>query len=129
MQTHEQELIVTKDHLDHLNHVNNIEYVRWVQDIASAHWDSKTSKTVRDTFYWVLLSHHIQYKAEAVLGDVLLLKTYVIKSGGVRSTRTVEIFNKSTNKLLTTSETKWCFMSYETNKPTRIPDDFVQLFS
>ncbi|WP_040280015.1 acyl-CoA thioesterase [Psychroserpens damuponensis] len=128
MQTYEQELTVTKDHLDHLNHVNNIEYVRWVQDIAAAHWEFKTSETTHKSYYWVLLSHHIQYKAEAFLDDQLVLKTYAVKSGALRSIRTVDIYNKKTNKLLATSETKWCFMSYNTNKPTRIPDDVMQLF-
>ncbi|MFD2917965.1 acyl-CoA thioesterase [Psychroserpens luteus] len=129
MQTYKQELTVTKDHLDHLNHVNNIEYVRWVQDIAEAHWNSKTTEDIRNTYYWVLLSHHIQYKAEALLGDALLLKTYAVKSGAVRSTRTVNIYNKSTNKLLSTSETIWCFMSHKTNRPVRIPDELTHLFS
>jgi acyl-CoA thioester hydrolase len=129
MQIHEQELTVTKGHLDALNHVNNIEYVRWVQDIAAAHWNFKTTEKIRNTYYWVLLSHHIQYKAEALLGDMLLLKTYVVKSGGVRSTRTVDIYNKNTDKLLTTSETIWCFMSHETNRPARIPEDLATLFS
>lgn len=128
MQTYEQKLTVTKDHLDQLNHVNNIEYVRWVQDIAAAHWDSKASENIRKTYYWVLLSHHIQYKAEALLGDHLLLKTHAVKSGGLRSIRTVDIYNKDTNKLLATSETIWCFMSHDTNKPARIPDEVTQLF-
>ena len=50
MQTHEQELTVTKDHIDLLNHVNNIEYVRWVQDIAEAHWNLKTSQEIRQDY-------------------------------------------------------------------------------
>jgi acyl-CoA thioester hydrolase len=129
MQIHEQELTVTIDHLDALNHVNNIEYVRWVEDIAAAHWDSKTTKNIRNTYYWVLLSQHIQYKAEALLGDVLVLKTSVVKSGGVRSTRTVEIYNKHTGTLLTNSETIWCFMSHKTNRPARISEDVLNLFS
>ena len=75
-----------------------------------------------------MLSHHIQYKAEAVLGDHLLLKTYVTKSEGLRSTRMVEIYNQNTNKLLTTSETIWCFMSHKTNKPARITKEVADLF-
>ena len=129
MQIYEQELPVTRDHLDLRNHVNNIEYVRWVQDIAEAHWNLKSTKLTRQSYYWVMISHHIKYKGEAFLGDELLLKTYVLKSGGVRSIRTVDIYNKSTNTLLTTSETVWCFMSHETNRPTKIPDDVVSLFS
>jgi len=129
MQTLEQEITVTKDHLDALNHVNNIEYVRWVQDIAAAHWDLRTTETIRNTYFWVMMSHHIQYKGEALLGDQLLLKTFILNSKGAKSTRAVEIYNKKTGKLLTTSETIWCFISHDTNRPARIPEDIINLFS
>ena len=45
-----------------------------------------------------MISHHIQYKGEAVLDDVLQLKTYVTTSEGVKSTRIVDIYNKTTQK-------------------------------
>jgi len=129
MQIYEQELIVIESHLDSRNHVNNVRYVEWVQDIAEAHWLLKSSENIRQDYYWVMISHYIQYKAEAVLGDTLLLKTYVTASQGIKSTRIVEIYNASTNKLLTTSETNWCFMSHETRRPTRIPKAVNTLFS
>ncbi|WP_047546846.1 acyl-CoA thioesterase [Psychroserpens sp. Hel_I_66] len=129
MQTHENFIVVAQDVIDERGHVNNVRYVEWVQDIAQSHWEMKTNPKTRDEFYWILVSHHIQYKAEALLGDVLRLKTYVKKSEGVRSTRIVEVYNKNTDKLLTTSETIWCFMSHENNKPARIPEDIIQLFS
>jgi acyl-CoA thioester hydrolase len=129
MKIHEQELTVLKTHLDAIDHVNNVRYVEWVQNLAEAHWNLYTTEAVRQQYYWVMISHHIKYKAEAVLGDTLLLKTYVTQSRGVKSTRIVEIYNKATNKLLTTSETIWCFMSHETNRPTRIPEEINSLFS
>ncbi|WP_298903892.1 thioesterase family protein [uncultured Psychroserpens sp.] len=129
MQTHEQQLIVTKDHLDERQHVNNVRYVEWVQDLAEAHWLLKSTDAMRAEFYWVMISHHIQYKAEALLDDLLLLKTYVTKSQGVKSTRIVEIYNAATGQLLTSSETIWCFMSFQTHKPTRIPENINSLFS
>ena len=124
----EKEITVTTEDLDILNHVNNVKYVQWVQDIAEENWINNTSTTLRDTYYWIMLSHHIQYKAEAVLGDVLLLKTFVTKAEGLRSTRIVEIYNQKTNKLLTTSETIWCLMSHDTNKPSRITQEIIDLF-
>ncbi|OUS00751.1 thioesterase [Flavobacteriales bacterium 33_180_T64] len=129
MQIHEHELIVSKEDLDVRNHVNNVRYVEWVQDMAEAQWVLKSSEDIRQHYYWVMISHHIQYKAEAILNDTLLLKTFVIKSQGVKSTRIVEIYNKSTHKLLTTSETIWCFMSHNTNRPARIPEHINTLFS
>lgn len=128
MQIHEIELIVKEKDLDELNHVNNVRYVQWVQDAAEAHWKLRSTEAIRNEFYWVMISHHIQYKAEAFLGDSLLIKTYVTESKGVRSTRMVDIYSAKTNQLLTTSTTTWCFMSKATNRPTRIPEDINQLF-
>ena len=128
MKIFEKKITVSSEDLDALNHVNNVKYVQWVQDIAEENWINNTSTKLRDSYYWVMLSHHIQYKAEAVLGDELLLKTFVTKAEGFRSTRIVEIYNIKTNKLLTTSETIWCLISNDTNKPTRITQEIIDLF-
>ena len=128
MQTFEQTITVSKNDLDQLNHVNNVRYVQWVQDIAEAHWLKNTPKTILDNYFWVMLSHNIQYKGEALLGDKLTVKTFVSKSEGLTSIRHVEITNNTNSKLIVTSETKWCFMSTNTKKPTRIPIEVAKLF-
>ncbi|WP_435413529.1 acyl-CoA thioesterase, partial [Psychroserpens mesophilus] len=63
----EKHITVSSEDLDARNHVNNVRYVQWVQDIAEENWIANTSTTIRDNYYWVMLSHYIQYKAEAVL--------------------------------------------------------------
>ncbi|MDO6596946.1 thioesterase family protein [Oceanihabitans sp. 2_MG-2023] len=129
MQTFETTIIVTKQDLDNLNHVNNIRYVQWVNDIAKQNWEQIAPTPIKKEYFWILLSHHIEYKQPAFLNDVLLIKTYVTKSEGVKSTRIVEIFNKDTFKLLAKSETNWCFISKKTQKPTRITTAISCLFS
>lgn len=129
MEVFEKEIVVTASDLDSRNHVNNVRYVQWVQDVAEAHWMNKTSETMRSEYYWIMLSHFIQYKAEALLNDKLVLKTFVTKSEGLRSTRMVEIYNQTSGKLLTSSETIWCFMSHNTQKPTRITEEIAGLFN
>ena len=128
MQIFEKTITVKKDDLDQLNHVNNVRYVQWVQDMAEAHWLQNATKTILDHYFWVLVSHHIDYKNQAVLGDLLKLKTYVSKSEGLFSIRIVEIYNASSDKLIVTSETKWCLMNIETKRPTRIPPEIITLF-
>lgn len=128
MQIFEKTITISKTDLDQLNHVNNVRYVQWVQDIAEQHWLQNATKAIINNFFWVLLSHHIEYKGEAVHGDILILKTFVSKSEGITSIRHVEIFNIATNKLICTSETKWCFMNMSTKKPTRIPEEVATLF-
>lgn len=128
MQVFEKNITVTKDDLDQINHVNNVRYVQWVQDIAEEHWLQNVNESTLKAFFWVLITHHIEYKGQAFLGDVLNVKTFVSKSEGITSIRHVEFYNSKTNKLICVSETKWCFMNFETKKPARIPADIATLF-
>lgn len=128
MRIFEKKVVVTKNDLDQLNHVNNVRYVQWVQDIAEAHWLQNASKEILDNYFWVMLNHNINYKNQAVLGEELHIKTFVLKSEGLISERQVEFYNYSTDKLIVTSLTRWCFMSRKTKKPVRIPKEITELF-
>ena len=128
MQIFEQSITVTQDDLDDLNHVNNVRYVQWVQDIAKAHWMQNTSEDILDSYFWVVVSHHIEYKGSAILGDVVQLNTYVTKSEGVTSIRKVEMYHKTSGRLLVKAETVWCLMDMKSKRPTRIPEEIAILF-
>jgi len=121
--------VVTYHDIDQLKHVNNVRYVQWVQDLAESHWNFKISKSIEEKYFWVMLKHIITYKGQAFLGETMCLKTYVKSCEGAISSRMVEIYNKSTNTLIVTSETQWCLMSRSNNKPVRIPEEIVKLFS
>ncbi|MGC1631215.1 MAG: thioesterase family protein [Gelidibacter sp.] len=129
MQTFEIQIIVTQEDLDSLNHVNNVRYVQWVQDVAEQHWHAKATEQILSEYFWVLLKHHIEYKNPAVLGDVIILKTYIKESGGATCVRMVDIYNKNTNKLLASSETTWCLVSQKNMRPSRITEEIKTLFS
>jgi len=128
MQTFEKHIVVSQDDLDNLNHVNNVRFVQWVQDIAEEHWKSKATEAIQNSYFWVLMKHTIEYKNEAILGDVLKLVTYVKKTTGVTSLRVVEIYDENTDKLIVSSETLWCFMNVQ-KRPARIPQEVFDLFS
>jgi len=128
LQTFEKTITVSEADLDQLNHVNNVRYVQWVQDMAEAHWLQNANKAILENYFWVLVSHHIDYKRQAILGDVLRLKTYVSKYEGFFSLRQVEIYNSLNDKLLVKSETKWCLMSMASKTPIRIPSELITLF-
>ena len=129
MQTFEQFITVSREDLDELHHVNNVRYVQWVQDIAKAHWLQNATTDILNTYFWVVVSHHIEYKGSALLNDIIQLKTYVTKSEGVTSTRVVDMYNKETGKLLVKAETVWCLMNYESKRPVRIPKLIAELFN
>ena len=128
MNTYTSTFKVAVTHLDEHLHVNNVTYVQWVQDIAKKHWETRASKSIMERYFWVLTSHLIEYKKEAFLNDLIEVKTYVSKYEGAVSVRIVEIFNKKTNALLASSETKWCLIDMKTKRPTRITPEISELF-
>lgn len=129
MQVFKKCITVTKDDLDELEHVNNVRYLQWVQDVAKVHWENNVTKEILDQYFWVVVSHFIEYKSSALLNDNILLKTYVTKSEGVTSTRIVEMYLQDNNKLLAKAETKWCLMNKTTKRPTRINSEIANLFN
>ncbi len=129
MQVYEKLIRVTQDDLDELNHVNNVRYVQWVNDVAKEHWEQKAATEMLENYIWVVIKHCIEYKNAAFLNDVIKLKTYVIMSKGVTSTRVVEFYNNTTQKLLAKSEINFCLINVLNNRPARIPQDISNLFS
>jgi acyl-CoA thioester hydrolase len=127
MQVYEHLITVTKDDLDELKHVNNVRYVQWIQDIAKAHWEQNVTKNIGESFFWMIISHFIEYKSPAFLNDEIKIKTYVTKSEGVTSIRIVEMYRN--DKLLVEAKTTWCLLSTSTNRPARITQEIADLFN
>ena len=128
MKAFEQTITVQQHDIDGLNHVNNVVYLQWVQDVATAHWQSLASAEIQKKYSWVVLKHEIEYFSPALMNDVLIVKTWVEKSEGVRSERHVEFYNQKTNKLLVRAKTNWCLLDANTMRPRRIEEDILQLF-
>ena len=124
----EMEIEVQKEHLDEMNHVNNVQYLQWVQDVAKAHWENRALTAWLKEYAWVALSHHIEYKKPAFLGEILLLKTHVHEFNGVKSHRLVRIFRKETNELLVQASTQWCMIRKDNLRPVRVPEEISKPF-
>lgn len=122
----EQQLTVQPEHIDTQNHVNNVVYLQWAQDIAEAHWLKKSNDEFNALYFCVVLSHFVQYKGAAFLGDLLSIRTHVHKNEGVRSVRIVEVFRD--DKLLAKVKTEWALISREKNRPVRVPEEVNLMF-
>ena len=129
MRMFEEQIIVSKHDLDELNHVNNITYIKWILGVAKKHWKKLVSNEIRNNYYWILLEHNIKYLHPAVINDKIRINTYIQNTQEVKSNRIVEIYNKETNKLLVTSETKWCLIDAKKNRPCRIPNEIRKAFT
>ncbi|MCW3159974.1 acyl-CoA thioesterase [Chryseobacterium oryctis] len=119
----EKQLQVTKEHIDANNHVNNVQYVHWVEEIAAEHWDFVKHKTDFPNDIWMLLDHHIQYKKQIYLGDIIQIKTYPKPPEGIRQPRKVEFYCKG--QLMVDSSTLWVFVDKETGRVKRLEQDWL----
>ncbi|NVK83774.1 MAG: acyl-CoA thioesterase [Cytophagia bacterium] len=124
----EMEIVVQQEHLDEMNHVNNVQYLQWVQDVAKAHWENAAMTHWLAEYAWVALSHHIEYKKPAFLGEELVLKTHVHEFTGVKSVRLVRVFRKETDELLVQSKTEWCMIRKDNLRPVRVPEEIAKPF-
>jgi len=120
MASFEQIVRVTEADLDDQQHVNNVIYVRWVQDVAVEHWRSRTSAAVQAEVGWVLLRHEIDYRAPALLGDEIRLRTEVPPQEGLKVARFVEIRRVADGRLLASSKTLWVPVDPRTMRPKRV---------
>ena len=121
-----EKIIVSSEHIDQLNHVNNVVYLKWVQHIAEKHWRHLSLKPIQEQFIWVVLSHFIEYKRPALLGDELKLETYVESFEGVKSIRRVNVFKGE--QLLVTAKTEWCMLDAKTMRPKRVTEEIIKPF-
>ena len=106
--------------IDALGHVNNTVYVRWVQDVATAHWQAVASAEEQRAILWVVLRHEVDYQTPALLGDAVLVQTWVGKATGLTFERLTRIVRAADGQPLARARTLWCPIHAQTGRPTRI---------
>ena len=126
MQLFGQKVTVQRNHLDFNNHVNNLVYMQWALDISRAHWLSAIDEAIDARYFWMVRSHHVEYKKQAFLDDELHIKTYVDGYRGPFSDRIVRIYRE--DELLVEVKSNWCLIDRETQKLKRVPEEIQSLF-
>ncbi|SHF11167.1 acyl-CoA thioesterase [Chryseobacterium takakiae] len=122
---YEKQIVVTDEHIDRNNHVNNVQYVKWVEEIAGEHWDFVKHKTNNPEDIWMLLDHHIQYKKQVYLGELLTIKTFPKTPEGIRQPRKVEFY--CNDQLVVDSLTLWVFIDKETQRIIRLENSWLDI--
>jgi len=123
--TFEHKIIVTSDDIDDLNHVNNVVYVKWMERVASEHWSFLTKDNPLPAYIWVVVRHEIEYIRQAVLGDELVVKTWVGETRGFKSERYIEFYKN--DKLLVKAKTIWGMLDAKNYKPIRIRENVLKV--
>lgn len=125
--SHSYTLKVEQHHIDELNHVNNMVYLQWVNDASEKHWAILSNNEINAKYFWVCLRHEIDYIGQAFLGDEITIQTWVGESKGVKSIRYVNIYKGEV--LISKAASTWCLFDSETQKPTRIREDVLDLLA
>ena len=121
----EHKIKVSSADIDDLNHVNNAVYVQWMDKVASKHWSFLTKENPLSEYIWVVIRHEIEYVKEAILGDEILVKTWVGETRGFKSERFMEFYKN--DKLLVKAKTIWGMLDAITYKPSRIRENVLKL--
>jgi len=114
--------------LDELAHVNNVVYLSWVQEVATAHWRALAPAEALEQLAWVARRHEIDYLAPAVLGDAIVLRTWVGVADGLQFERHTEV-RHADGRLLARARSLWIPIDPRTGRPRRPSADVRALFS
>ncbi|MDA9087472.1 thioesterase, partial [Polaribacter sp.] len=74
---------------------------------------------------WVVLKHEVEYLKQAVLGDVITVKTWVGETKGFKSERLMEFYKQ--NQLLVKAKTIWGMLDAKSYKPSRIRENVLKV--
>lgn len=125
----EMEVGVASGDIDRLGHVNNTVYLRWVQEVAVAHWSMLATPQQQREIVWLVLRHEIDYRQPALLGNQIILRTWVGRAEGLRFERLTQVLRSPDRVLLAQARTLWCPVDPRTGRPRRLPPDLRRAVS
>jgi acyl-CoA thioester hydrolase len=122
MNSHLHTVTVAEGDIDALHHVNNVVYLQYCQDAATAHWQRVASAALQETMVWVVRRHEIEYLKQAVLGDVLHIKTWTGDYTAATWDRHYEIYRAADQQLLVKAKSVWVPIDRATMRVKRVDD-------
>ena len=124
----QMEFTAASEHIDELGHVNNAVWVQWIQRMAVAHWESVSDPAHRDSYFWVVVRHEIDYLRAAHQGDRVTARTWVGEAPkGARFDRFVE-FTGPDGRTCVRARTFWAIIDRSSGRPLRVPAEVVAPF-
>lgn len=123
---------VIPEEIDEYAHVNNAVYLQWLDRVAWTH-SAKLGMTLENCLALrrgMAVRHtRIDYLEAAVVGDELLLATWLVACDGrLRCTRRFEIVRMSDKKRVAEAEIDYFCLNLDSGKPCRFPAEFVRCY-
>jgi acyl-CoA thioester hydrolase len=118
--------------IDELGHVGNEVYLRWMMRAAREHSDALgyTFARYRELgAVFVVRRHELDYLAEGKEGDELEIRTWCGEVEKVTAARHYRVVRARDGRELARGITRWVFVSLESGRPQRIPEDVARTFA
>lgn len=112
-------------------HVPNTLFVQWLESMAVAHSESlgySDQWHIERDLIWFVRRHEIDYLAEVMLGDDLLMATWVEGFNKTSSPRRYLIYRPSDDRVVCRAMTIWVLVSRSASKPQRIDPKMAQRY-
>ena len=123
--------VVTND-IDAYNHVNNAVYLSWFDRAAwshSAQLGISLDECVRIRRGMAALRAEIDYVRAAVLGDQVLVGTWIVNTDGkLRVERRFQIRRAPDGETLARARTDYVCINLDSGKAARMPEPFVERY-
>ena len=119
-------LVVGPDDIDAFGHANNMRILGWTLDAAIAHATAQGWPTERFMeelgASFLVRSHKIRYLRPALLGEAVVIETWVADFRRVASLRKYRIVREADGKLLARAETDWAFVNLSDGSPRPVDE-------
>lgn len=125
------QLRIQPEHIDSLGHANNVLYVQWMQDVATAHIDHLglgLNEFQALGHAMVAVEHRVQYRKAALLGEELILRTWLDGLSALYSSRQYAFWRASDQTLVFVGHTQWACVEIKTGRPKRMSPTFLNAY-
>lgn len=125
-------LTVGESHISRIiPHVPNTLFVQWLESMAIAHSESlgySDQWHIDHDLIWFVRRHEIDYLAEVVLDDELVMATWVEAFHKTSSPRRYVIYRPGDEKVVCRAMTIWVLVSRSKSKPQRIDPEMAKRY-
>ena len=116
---------VTEDEIDAQQHVHNLRYLQWTLWAARDHsaacgWDAQAA--LQKKLGWVVRGHEITYRAAALAGDQIVVRTWISDLSNYATRRKYLICRPADRTVLARVETRWVLVDLGRHRALQIPD-------
>lgn len=130
-QLFEQVIQVKDEHLDRLGHVNNVMYIQWMQDVALAHTTQLglgLDDYIAMNHAMVASEHHVKYRKACMLGDEIILRTWLGDLSAFSSVRHYLFYRPKDKAIVFHAQTVWVCVEISNGKLKRLSPTFTQTY-